>query len=188
MRLYDSADSRQIWTEAVAAIPTPDVDPQSPPRFTFDRATKIASAGSCFAQRVAQELSARGFTYVRAERDCDFSARYGNIYTTRQLAQLLERATGAFRPSEDVWTNPQGRYIDPFRARAVPEGFPSVKRCVPIAGSTSRPSFAPSKPPRSSYLRSGSPKCGPPRSTVRHTPRRRDTDPGNTMRRSTSFQ
>jgi hypothetical protein len=127
MRPYDSADSRQIWTEAVAAIPTPDVDPQSPPRFTFDRATKIASAGSCFAQRVAHELSARGFTYVKAERDCDFSARYGNIYTTRQLAQLLERATGAFRPSEDVWTNPQGRYIDPFRARAVPEGFPSVE-------------------------------------------------------------
>jgi hypothetical protein len=127
MRPYDTADSRQIWTEAVAAIPTSEVDPQSPARFTIDRATKIASAGSCFAQRIAQELSGRGFTYVRTEDDCDFSARYGNIYTTRQLAQLLERATGAFVPSDDVWTNPQGLYIDPFRARAVPEGFTSVE-------------------------------------------------------------
>jgi hypothetical protein len=127
MRPYDTADSRQIWTEAVTAIPTSDVDPQSPPRFTIDRATKIASAGSCFAQRIAQELSGRGFTYVQTEPNCDFSARYGNIYTTRQLAQLLERATRAFTPSDDVWTNPQGLYIDPFRARAVPEGFASVE-------------------------------------------------------------
>jgi hypothetical protein len=128
MRPYDTANPRQIWTEAITAVPTSEVDPQSPPRFTVDRTTKIASAGSCFALRIAKELSARSFTYIKTEEPSDFSARYGNIYSTRQLAQLLQRGTGAFVPVDDVWTNPQGQYIDPFRARAVPGGFTSIEQ------------------------------------------------------------
>jgi hypothetical protein len=32
-----------------------------------------------------------------------FTARYGNIYTSQQLLQLLRRAFGRFTPKEDVW-------------------------------------------------------------------------------------
>lgn len=127
MRPYDDAQPWQIWADAVAAVPTSDVDPQSPPRFTVSRTTKIASAGSCFAKRIAEELEARGFSYIRTEPNPNFSARYGNIYSTRQLAQLLERATGTFSPGDDVWGDSKGRYVDPFRARAVPDGFATIE-------------------------------------------------------------
>ncbi|GLQ37816.1 hypothetical protein GCM10007908_14360 [Rhizobium albus] len=43
-----------------------------------------------------------------------YSASYGNIYTSRQLLQLLQRATGEFAPKEDRWVEADGVY-DPFR-------------------------------------------------------------------------
>jgi hypothetical protein len=52
-----------------------------------------------------------------------FSARYGNIYTPRQLRQLVDRASGTFRPKEDVWLGEDGCLIDPFRPRIQPGGF-----------------------------------------------------------------
>jgi len=58
-----------------------------------------------------------------------FSARYGNIYTARQLLQLVERAYGRFTPDEPVWRRDDGGYGDPFRPRVEPEGFASVAEC-----------------------------------------------------------
>jgi hypothetical protein len=43
-----------------------------------------------------------------------FSAAYGNIYTVRQMVQLVRRATGDLVPVEDRW-QVNGRIIDPFR-------------------------------------------------------------------------
>jgi hypothetical protein len=43
-----------------------------------------------------------------------FSARYGNIYTARQMVQLLERALGSFAPCENHWLAGES-WIDPFR-------------------------------------------------------------------------
>jgi hypothetical protein len=43
-----------------------------------------------------------------------FSASYGNIYTVRQLLQLLRRALGQFRPLESHWAV-EGEVVDPFR-------------------------------------------------------------------------
>ena len=176
MRPYDAADSRQIWTEAVAAIPTSDVDPQSPPRFTINRATKIASAGSCFAKRIAQELSARGFTYVKTEQHSDFSARYGNIYTTRQLAQLLERATGASSPADDVWTN---RKAD----TSIRSGRAPSRKGSRRSKHASRPPGAPQRGDSRDRDRRGlhiyswaDRDVGLARSTALHIPRRRDME------------
>lgn len=55
-----------------------------------------------------------------------FSARYGNIYTTRQLLQLLQRVSGAFAPKEDAWEE-NGRFYDPFRPNIEPDGFESLE-------------------------------------------------------------
>jgi hypothetical protein len=52
-----------------------------------------------------------------------FSARYGNIYTTRQLRQTFERAYGTRQPLDDVWSAPDGSLIDPFRPWVQPGGF-----------------------------------------------------------------
>lgn len=43
-----------------------------------------------------------------------FSAAYGNIYTVRQLLQLLRRATGRLSPKEDCWEEGEA-CVDPFR-------------------------------------------------------------------------
>jgi hypothetical protein len=45
----------------------------------------------------------------------DFSAAFGNIYTARQLHQLMLRAYGLLRPVDNAWRRPDGRWVDPFR-------------------------------------------------------------------------
>jgi hypothetical protein len=85
------------------------------------------SAGSCFASNLVPFLERAGFTYLRTEephpdfRDMpenlgyrNFTAAYGNIYTTRQFLQLIDRAYGRFAPAEDRW-HVDGTVVDPFR-------------------------------------------------------------------------
>jgi hypothetical protein len=88
---------------------------------------KIASAGSCFAANVAVHLQSTSTEYLFEEQKHPFianiknsynyesySARYGNIYSTRQLLQLIKRAKGTFIPDEIIWYN--GKELnDPFR-------------------------------------------------------------------------
>jgi hypothetical protein len=52
-----------------------------------------------------------------------FSARYGNIYTARQLKQLFDRAYGRFIPEEHVWQEAEDVFLDPFRPTIQPGGF-----------------------------------------------------------------
>jgi hypothetical protein len=73
-------------------------------------------------------LQSAGFKYLQTEvvhpafanfaKDnfgyANFSACYGNIYTVRQLLQLLRRALGQFEPAESYWQD-NGQIIDPFR-------------------------------------------------------------------------
>lgn len=85
------------------------------------------SAGSCFAANLVPYLEANGFCYVRTEPMTTrlgvepealsygkFSAAYGNLYTPRQLLQLLQRALGQFHPVKDRWHS-DGAVIDTFR-------------------------------------------------------------------------
>ena len=88
----------------------------------------VASAGSCFASNLVPFLERAGFEYLRTERRNpafsnirpenlgyeNFSAAYGDIYTPRQLLQLLRRCLGSFKPAEDRWHKDAG-VIDPFR-------------------------------------------------------------------------
>jgi hypothetical protein len=64
------------------------------------------------AEQVPQGLSSE----LAEDRGYDlFSARYGNIYTARQLVQLFKRAYGQFLPKEQTWLAKSGQYVDPFR-------------------------------------------------------------------------
>lgn len=98
---------------------------------------KIATAGSCFAQHIAKALSSSGYRYFIAETADQgtskadaiangygiFSARYGNLYTTRQLVQLFDRAFGNFDPCLPVWKRNDERVVDPFRPQVASAGF-----------------------------------------------------------------
>jgi GSCFA family len=138
---YKLLPSHCFWRQSVAEPAPNQVDPVVRPKFTITRADRIATAGSCFAQHIARHLSASGFHYLITEaphwimNKCDreefgygiFTARYGNIYTSRQLVQLLERAYGLFQPDDDAWQRSDGRIIDPFRPQIQSDGFASMK-------------------------------------------------------------
>jgi hypothetical protein len=102
---------------------------------------KIATAGSCFAQHLAKTLIFMKFNYFFSELPpADmlgevaaqsgyglFSARFGNIYSVRQLLQLFQRAYNDFVPVDEAWTRADGRLIDPFRPQVTPEGYESLE-------------------------------------------------------------
>jgi hypothetical protein len=89
---------------------------------------RVVSAGSCFAQHLARSLPGRGFNYLVTETgpaDRQFGvypARFGNVYTVRQLLQLFERAYGLFEPHDPVWRWGDA-LVDPFRPTVEPQGF-----------------------------------------------------------------
>jgi hypothetical protein len=107
--------------------------------FSVTPTDKVATAGSCFAQHIARYLSTSGFTYFvtepghplltpatrRSYNYGTFSARFGNIYTSRQLMQLVQRAYGDFCPTDHAWEE-DGRFIDPYRPTIQPNGFSSM--------------------------------------------------------------
>jgi GSCFA family len=123
---YRSQSDRAFWSRAVAHDYNP-FDVHSIPWPIMRYTDRIVSAGSCFAANVVPWLDSGGFGYVRTEVPHpavaylpenlgyrQFSAAYGNIYTARQLRQLLDRSCGLFRPVEDRWYA-DGKVIDPYR-------------------------------------------------------------------------
>jgi len=133
---YKGLSDHHFWRRAISVVEPHSVDPVVNPRFQIGHSERVATAGSCFAQHISRRLSAIGFNYYVPEAgegldEADrsklgygvFSARYANIYTVRQLLQLIEEAFN-FRPkSEHAWVRPDGRYVDPFRPSVDPEGF-----------------------------------------------------------------
>ncbi len=134
---YRGLPAFHFWKSAVAEPAAEDVDPVSPPRFTIEKEHRVATAGSCFAQHIARALGDNGFNHLVTEatppgldpqaaraRNFDvFSARYGNVYTARQLTQLIKRVSGTFVPTEQHWERHDGRLVDPFRPQIEPDGF-----------------------------------------------------------------
>jgi hypothetical protein len=138
---YSSLPDHRFWRKAVTAVPPFALDPLVTAPFMVSREDKVATAGSCFAQEIAHRLQASGFHYYLAEQpplgmsaaEADrrnysmYSCRYGNLYTTAQFLQLIDRAYGRFQPDLDVWTRSEdGRFVDPFRPRIEPDGYASA--------------------------------------------------------------
>lgn len=130
------------WSKAVAAPDFAEVDPVVRAKFGIGRTDNIATAGSCFAQHIAKRLHASGYNYLvteqapvgtanpAAENYGVFSARFGNVYTARQLLQLFGRAYGTFSPAIDRWQLPDGRFVDPFRPRIGTEPFATASDLI----------------------------------------------------------
>jgi hypothetical protein len=106
--------------------------------FKVSMSDAIATAGSCFAQHLANALRQRGCTIMVTEASPlspaaqdesygIYTARFGNIYTIRQLLQLLSRAYGLFVPGDEAWVGRNGRFVDPFRPLVQAAGFDSLE-------------------------------------------------------------
>ena len=125
---YRGLPAQQFWSTAIAPVAAAELDPVAAVKFTFSPRESVAAAGSCFAQHIATHLQSSGYNFLRTEAplspaDPVFSARYGNIYTVRQLAQLIAEAYGLRRPAIRAWQRPDGRFIDPLRPQLYKEGF-----------------------------------------------------------------
>ncbi len=125
---YRGLPAHQFWSSGMQAVPADALDPVATVKFTVGPNDAVAAAGSCFAQHIARHLKSAGYNFLQQEAPLTpnepvFSARYGNIYTPRQLRQMLAGAYGLHRPATRVWRRPDGRYIDPFRPQLFPEGF-----------------------------------------------------------------
>lgn len=134
---YADLPVQQFWKQAIQKVAAGEVDPVGQTGFHIEPTTRVATAGSCFAQHISQRLKQHGFNYLQSERAPPaltpaeatrqnygvYSARYGNVYTPRQLLQLLMRACGEFTPAESAWLRPDGTLADPFRPEIAPDGY-----------------------------------------------------------------
>jgi hypothetical protein len=135
---YADLPPRAFWRSGVSERAPLDPGDVFAPRFPVTREMRVATAGSCFAQHVGRALRQAGFDVIDAEPLPEavpdaiaqrfgyrlFSARYGNIYTARQLAQLFDEAEGAATPADPVWRR-GSRFVDAQRPAVEPEGLDS---------------------------------------------------------------
>ncbi len=106
------------------------------PKITLRSDMKVATAGSCFAQNLAPYLRRSSLAFVDVETPPrlmaakvaarfgfgQFSARTGNIYTARQLRQLIDDVVEHRVRDCAVWEH-QGRFFDALRLQVEPSGF-----------------------------------------------------------------
>lgn len=134
---YQGLPDYQFWKSEVAIEDGSLFDPVHQVSFVIEPDVPVMTAGSCFAQHVARHLSGSGFNFLVTEaahpiiptelaREYGYglyTARYGNIYTARQLKQLLQRSYGQLQPIETAWRNTRGQVVDPFRPQIQKDGF-----------------------------------------------------------------
>lgn len=140
---YSGLKDTSYWRSGVA-----EAEPEAPKniyqkKFAISPVDRIVTAGSCFAQHVARNLRSNGYNVVETEKLPSwlppaiatkygyglYSARYGNIYTVRQLLQLIEDCQTGTAREEDVWEK-DGRYYDALRPSVEPEGLDSIEEVL----------------------------------------------------------
>jgi hypothetical protein len=141
---YRNSPEKALWRPAVASRSYFDLEDISGP-LPFSLEDRFATAGSCFAQHIGRNLAARGANWLDCEPAPDFlreaerarfgyglfSARYGNIYTARQLLQLAREALGEWTPRERVWVR-DGRHYDAKRPSVDPVGMASHEEVLAL--------------------------------------------------------
>lgn len=124
---YKKQPSKAFWRSTVEGKNSLSIDEWYQKKWELSN-SRISTAGSCFAQHIGRRLRDSGFRYndvepapQALEKECwaengygMYSARYGNVYTARQLMQLLMRSTGELKPKDIAWQYKNG-FVDPFR-------------------------------------------------------------------------
>lgn len=138
MNPYETLPSAAFWKSGVVSANPYRMDGIYRKKFEIDRTARIATAGSCFAQHISRHLKKNGYRVLDVEpaplglpREkhlafgySTYSARYGNIYTTRQLLQLAREVAGEFIPENIAWQKGD-RFVDAMRPAVEPKGLQS---------------------------------------------------------------
>lgn len=136
---YESLPEAAFWRSAVAEASPFELRNVYRKKFDISDGTKIATAGSCFAQHISRYFRYHGYNVLDVEpAPCwlpqelhaqygysIYSARYGNIYTIPQLLQLAREVIGEFEPDDIAWTK-QGKIYDALRPAVEPDGFETI--------------------------------------------------------------
>ncbi|UWQ35189.1 GSCFA domain-containing protein (plasmid) [Leisingera sp. M527] len=137
---YQNLPPRSFWRTAVAQPGLFGVQDLHRAKFRISPQDGIITAGSCFAQHVSRALSDHGYNWLDAEPAPPmlsaatarrfgygvFSCRTGNIYSAALLRQWLEWAFGSRGEDREIW-HQDGRWFDPVRPAAEPDGFASAE-------------------------------------------------------------
>lgn len=65
---YKNLPDKAFWKRSVGSVAPGDIDPVGRFDLIIMPETKVATAGSCFAQHIARHLKASGFSYYVAEK------------------------------------------------------------------------------------------------------------------------
>ena len=137
---YKSMPPRAFWRSATAPNEAGLIPGLYAPRLTITKHTAVATAGSCFAQHIARALRNADCNLLDTEPPLRrmppdlaarfgyglFSARYGNIYTPRQLLELLHDAQAGVVDPALVWER-DGRFYDALRPAVEPQGLETAE-------------------------------------------------------------
>lgn len=136
---YADLPPRAFWRSAVAEADPADMAGIYQPKFRLQPEDHVATAGSCFAQHLGRALRDAGLNLLDCEpppgRISDalahahgyqlYSGRYGNIYTLRQMAQLLDEVASGTPDPAHVWRKGDG-WFDALRPNIEPGGLPAA--------------------------------------------------------------
>lgn len=136
---YKDLPPTAFWSECRAS-PDFAIERLYQPKFTISRTDRIATIGSCFAQHIARRLKAAGAHFLDMEPPPHglpraeaarfgfglFSARYGNVYSPKQLRQLARDSRWRRVDRSAIWRRGD-RYFDALRPGVEPDGLPNAK-------------------------------------------------------------
>ena len=132
---YSNLPKASFWKTGVAQENPYMIEGIYKKKFKIPPEANIATAGSCFAQHISRHLKKNGYNVLDVEPPPPglpdklhqkfgfsmYSARYGNIYTVRQLLQLAKEVAGEWTPQNYIWEK-NGKYYDALRPAVEPEG------------------------------------------------------------------
>lgn len=138
MHPYKKLPTDNFWKTGVSDQIWSEINFKRNAKFGIEFDSKVATAGSCFAQHIARNLPSLGlkhFVTEKAPRQITneratalqygvYSARYGNIYTARQLRQLIEFAF-LLRERVSLAENTANGWVDLLRPGVQSEGYDS---------------------------------------------------------------
>lgn len=140
---YSDLPKSAFWKTGVAQESPYSIEGIYKKKFNIPANAKIATAGSCFAQHISRHLKKNGYNVLDVEPPSlglpenlhqkygfsMYSARYGNIYTVRQLLQLAQEVAGESTPQNYIWEK-NGKFYDALRPTVEPDGLDSPEEVV----------------------------------------------------------
>lgn len=146
---YANLPKEAFWRRAVSDHNPLETNGLWKAKWPIAPTDKVVTFGSCFAQHISQAIQENGFTWMNCEPGPEFvskdlnkkfnydiySARTGNIYSTKALWQWMSWSLGEESVPEEIWSK-NDRSYDPFRPAIEPGGFASRTELVEMRNQT----------------------------------------------------